>query len=75
MKNALAVLALLLTMSCIADDRPIAGDDLLQELKEYCQDIAHEDEVSEEDMEDFLLACVNEQLELEGYQPIKRLPE
>lgn len=56
-----------------AEDRPIADKETINELKSYCSELASEDNVKEPDLPDFLLKCINEELDGYGYQPIKNL--
>nr|WP_136252764.1 hypothetical protein [Ningiella ruwaisensis] len=57
-----------------ADDRPVAEEDVVLELKTYCQDIANDEGTDGMSLDQFLLDCVNEELEAEGYQPVTQLP-
>lgn len=59
----------------MADDRPVAALDFVLELKQFCQDIADDEGTDGKDLPVFLLECVNEELDSEGYQPITKLPE
>jgi len=74
MKLTLLVAGLLFAASAIADDRPVADMDLILELKQYCADVATEDGTGGLSLDAFLLVCVNDELDSEGYQPITKLP-
>lgn len=70
-----AVFAGLLSFAVNADDRPEADAELIQEFVEYCTEIAEDDGTGDLSRPEFLLICVNQELESEGYKPIKKLPE
>jgi len=59
----------------LAEDLPKADDESIQELKEFCNEVAQEDGTGELTLTDFLLKCVNEELESEGYEQLKKLPD
>jgi hypothetical protein len=75
MKFTLLIAGLFLATSTIADDRPVADAELIKELKEYCMEIAADEGTGELSMQAFLLQCVNDELESEGYQTITKLPK
>ena len=75
MKFTFLLAGLLFAASTIADDRPVADVELVKELKEYCMEIAEDEGTGKLSMQDFLLKCVNEELESEGYQPVTKLPK
>lgn len=77
MKRSLLGLFLTLGMinGALADDRDVAPPDLIEELKVYCQEVATEDGTDDKPLPEFLLECINEELESEDYQPITKLPE
>ncbi len=58
-----------------ADDRPVAEEDVVLDLKQYCQDVADDEGTDKKAMPAFLLKCVNAELDSEGYQPVTKLPE
>lgn len=70
MKKILLTLSLLLTTSVLAEERPIADAKLIAELKQYCTELAQEDGTGGKDLKVFMLECVNEELESEGFQPL-----
>ncbi len=77
MKKALltlgTTLGLLFSTAVVGDERPVAGAKLIAELKEYCTEVAEEEGTDGKKMDVFMLDCINEELESEGYQPIKKL--
>lgn len=73
MKIVLLTLSLLLTTSVLADERPVADKKLIAELKQYCAEVAKEDGTDGKDLKVFMLECVNEELESEGFQPLPEL--
>jgi hypothetical protein len=73
MKKVLLTLCLLLTTSVLADDRPIAEKALIAELTQYCTELAQEDGTNGKELKVFMLECVNEELDSEGYQPLAKL--
>jgi hypothetical protein len=75
MKYTLLLVGLFFAASTIADDRPVADTQLIVEFKEYCKEIADDEGTGKLSMEEFLLVCVNDELESEGYQPITKLPK
>lgn len=79
MKLPLLVACFFLLASSVAsgasDDRPIADAKLINELKVYCMEEAEDEGVGKKEMDAFLLGCINDELESEGYQPIKSLPK
>lgn len=70
MKKILLTLSLLLTTSVLAEERPVADAKLIAELKQYCIELAQEDGTGGKDLKVFMLECVNEELESEGFQPL-----
>ena len=73
MKKLLLTLSLLLSTTVMADDRPIADKELIAELKQYCTELAQEDGTDGKELKVFMLECVNEELDSEGYQPLTEL--
>ena len=73
MKKVLLTLGLLLATSVSADERPVADKELIAELKQYCTELAQEDGTDGKELEVFMLECVNEELDSEGYQPVTTL--
>lgn len=82
MKKVLLVLGVLATFTstCLraADEDmsvPVAEQEYLLEVLESCQSLAAEDEVDTDTLNDYLLVCINDDLEAMGYQLIKSLPK
>ncbi|MFT6779118.1 MAG: hypothetical protein ACJAV1_003061 [Paraglaciecola sp.] len=73
MKKVLLTLGLLLTTSVVADDRPLPDKVLVSELKQYCAELAEEDGTDGKELPVFILDCVNEELDTEGYQLLTKL--
>ena len=75
MKYTILVASLLFAMSTAAEDRPVADADLVQEYKAYCMEIAEDEGTGKLSMDEFLLSCINDELESEGYQAITSVPK
>ncbi|MFT7417735.1 MAG: hypothetical protein ACI9DS_002909 [Glaciecola sp.] len=75
MKYTLLVASLIFVTSAFADDRPVADAEVIMEYKEYCKEIADEEGTGKPAMDQFLLTCINDELESEGFQPITKLPK
>jgi hypothetical protein len=73
MKKVLLTVGLLLTASVVADDRPVADQALIAELKQYCAELAQEDGTDGKELKVYMLECINEELDSEGYQPLSKL--
>jgi hypothetical protein len=73
MKKLLLTLSLLLSTTVMADDRPIADKELIAELKQYCTELAQEDGTDGKELKVYMLECVNEELDSEGYQLLTKL--
>lgn len=73
MKKVVLTLGLLLTTAVFADERPVADKELIAELKQYCTELAEEDGTDGKELPVFMLECVNEELDSEGYQPLTKL--
>ncbi|MCL1076259.1 hypothetical protein [Shewanella dokdonensis] len=74
--KALALLAaMLVTFVVMADDEPLPQASVadIKELVQVCRQMATEDEVSKAELQDYLLDCVNDQLNEMGYQQVKSL--
>jgi len=75
---ALAVMALTSTAAFSQDEEPelmAASPDYIMSLYEQCKSDAVEDEVSESEMNSYLLTCINDELEASYYELIKVLPK
>jgi len=75
MKYTLLVASLLFAASTLADDVPVADAQVIIEYKAYCKEIADDEGTGKLSMDEFLLTCINDELESEGYQPITKLPK
>ncbi|MBT1451868.1 hypothetical protein KJ365_13325 [Glaciecola sp. XM2] len=75
MKRLIGAMIIGLAFTAIADDKPVADLELILDLKQFCEDIAESEGTDGKPLPEFLLACVNEELELEGFQAITKLPE
>jgi len=73
MKKLLLTLSLLLSTTVMADDRPVADKEFIAELKKYCTELAQEDGTDGKELKVFMLECVNEELDSEGYQLLTEL--
>lgn len=71
-KFVIAALALTSTF-VLADELMVADAGLIAELKQYCMEVAQEDGTGDLSMDAFILKCVNEELESEGYKPVASL--
>lgn len=63
----------LTSVSLYADEKPAADEALLKELKQFCKEMAEDDGVTADKLPAYLLKCVNEELESEGYKPLTKL--
>ena len=73
MKTVALVVVGLLSFSSYADDKPTADEALMKELKEFCTELAEDHGIEADKLPAYLLKCVNEELESEGYAPVKKL--
>lgn len=73
MKTNTLILCALLSFSVFAADRPEADSELITELKQFCTEVAEDEGTGDLDLHTFLLACVNQELDEEGYRPITKL--
>lgn len=62
------------TFFSVSDDRPDADQEIVEDLVEYCKEVANDEGTGDLNLPQFLLKCVNQELEYEGYKPIKKLP-
>ena len=79
-KTILACMLLTLVSSAsIAEENEVelkeAPKAYVLSLLKTCQDYAVEDEISKDELDDYLLTCINDELESEDYYPIKALPK
>lgn len=80
MKSLTLVLAgMLFSGAVLAVDEgqalPQASETDVQQLQQACLQMADEDAVSAEERQEYLLTCVNDQLNEMGYQPLESWPE
>ncbi|MCD8475430.1 MAG: hypothetical protein LRY40_01535 [Shewanella fodinae] len=66
---------MLVSFSVMAEDEPLPQASVadIKELIQVCRQMATEDEVSKAELADYLLDCVNDQLNEMGYQRIESL--
>ena len=75
---ALAVLALTSNAAFAQDDEQElmdASPEYAMSLVAQCKSDASEDEISASEMNNYLLTCVNDELEASYYKPIKVIPK
>ncbi|MFC4700630.1 hypothetical protein ACFO4O_10700 [Glaciecola siphonariae] len=58
-----------------SEDLPVADIDVVMDFKQFCEDIAEEEGTDGMALPEFLLQCVNDELEAEGYQTVTSLPQ
>lgn len=81
MKKVLVVVAALFLPLNIANseevalDKLVADKDFVISLLMNCKEDAVEDEIADIDMHDYLMTCINDELEMIDYQPITELPK
>jgi hypothetical protein len=73
MKKPVLIFCAILSFSIFASEKPEADSEVIAELKQFCTEVAEEDGTGDLDIPTFLLICVNQELEDEGYRPIKKL--
>ena len=54
----------------IADDAPAASAQTIKEYTDMCVNWAKDDDVANEDLLGYVLQCVNDELESEGYKKV-----
>ena len=71
------VIALVLSFSAATawayDDKPAAPKDVVDSIVEQCKQYASEDGVKAEDMDSYVLSCVNDELDDQGYAKVDKL--
>lgn len=72
MKFLLGLVLSLTLFGAVADEGEVADAALIAELKQYCNDIAEEDGTGGQNLNTFLLECVNNELTNEGYQKVEK---
>ena len=76
--KALLGLALLVVTGVVCaddDDTPVASASDVKQLISVCKQMAVEDEIVKEELNEYLLDCVNDQLNEMGYRRIEALPK
>ncbi|WP_417763269.1 hypothetical protein [Shewanella sp.] len=75
--KALLGLALLVVSGFVSadDELPEASAADVQQLVQVCRQMAVEDEITKEELSEYLLDCVNDQLNEMGYHQIDALPK
>jgi len=75
MKNYLLSMTvlLLLSFSCLANELAIAPDDVISDYIELCNSYAIEENIEENQLNEYLLNCVNDELTANGYEKIEKL--
>lgn len=76
--KALLGLALLVASGVVCaddDEAPVASASEVKQLVGVCKQMAVEDEIVKEELNDYLLDCVNDQLNEMGYRRIETLPK
>ena len=56
--------------NAVANDATDASAETIQEFTEMCVSWAKEDDVSNEELNAYVLKCVNDELESEGYKKV-----
>ncbi|WP_440055800.1 hypothetical protein ACSLBF_06530 [Pseudoalteromonas sp. T1lg65] len=70
-KSSLIALTLLGSVSVLADDSlPVAPAELVEDLTEMCVSWAKDDGIEQAELKNYVLNCVNEELEANGYQKV-----
>lgn len=54
----------------IADEEKEASSEVIQEYTQMCLDWAKDDEINNDDLKPYVLKCVNDELESEGYKKV-----
>lgn len=74
MKNTALIIALFLTNSTYANDLPQANEETLAEIKEFCIEEAEIENIKAENLDSFVLKCINRELTYDGYRTIDKIP-
>ncbi|BCO19710.1 MULTISPECIES: hypothetical protein [unclassified Alteromonas] len=67
MKGLLLIGLSALTFSVLATESEKAPAELIAELKQYCAEVAEDEGTQGKPIKAFILECVNDELESEGY--------
>lgn len=62
-----------LAFSAMATESETAPAELIAELTQFCKEVAEEEGTKGKPEDVFVLECVNDELEAEGYQKLKSL--
>jgi len=74
MKTRLFLLCLFASSNLLADgDLPQAPQSVIDSARESCMEYAKEDRVPKEEIDGYLLECVNDELEEKGFKKIEYL--
>jgi len=60
-------------MAIADEDKPAAPQSVIDEAKAVCEKYAQEDNVPADDLKNFLMECVNEELDAQGYKKVDSL--
>lgn len=63
------------TFSAVAEDKPVAEQEVVMEFKQFCEDIAADEGTDDLSLPEYLLQCINDELEAEGFQLITSVPK
>jgi hypothetical protein len=73
MNKLLTLLIFSFVFSAYAEDMPVADAELKKEMIEFCKEMAEDESVAAADLQSYLLTCVNNELESEGYAAVTKL--
>ena len=73
MKKVLFALVVLASFSCVAGEQKVASKDAIDAAVSLCKGYATEDGVSSDELASYLLSCVNDELEQQGYQAVAKI--
>jgi hypothetical protein len=62
-----------LHFQAIAEEAKPAPPEVLKEIKQECAEYAKEDEIPKEELSEYMLNCVNDELAERGFAPLKKL--
>lgn len=54
----------------VADDTPAASADVIKEYTQMCVNWAKDEDIADDDLNVYVLNCVNDELESEGYSAV-----
>jgi hypothetical protein len=74
MKTVFIALLLAVSFNVFSDEElPKASKDVINQFIELCKQYAEQDEVDKNERKQYMLECVNAELEENGYQKIDKL--